>query len=359
MSSNSEVLMEVGEDFVVKVARVVPGAICYGVYLVLIYFLAAVFYRHGLRSRASSFFLPLVTILMFFGGTIFLCLDVADLVRRMQVVLVNNPEQTFQQKLDEANESLKKLVWTGQMLFIFMLILGDSVVVWRTWAIFQGYRMWVVIPISTWLGSVIAAIFELGCHLHTHWAINDLSPHAKSVGAKRCADADLSSYTLSFVTNMFCTSLIAFKAWRHRRVMAKYLGSARRKTQVERILTLLMESGSVYLLLYTLQAVPIYGAQLTRSGLLAFNVVNAIIQQAMGMYPTAIIVLVKMQKSPWDATEVSQNVKSGLEFAHSEVSHPESDTTVSASQPGGATIAMVNLSNWKEPTHDKEPHSIV
>ena len=63
-----------------------------------------------------------VAILMFLGGTIFLCLDVSDLVRRMQIVLINHPEQAdLEQKLDQANNELKKLVWVGEMLFIFMV----------------------------------------------------------------------------------------------------------------------------------------------------------------------------------------------------------------------------------------------
>ncbi|KAG6815474.1 hypothetical protein H0H87_001476 [Tephrocybe sp. NHM501043] len=92
--------------------------------------------------------------------------------------------------------------------------------------------------------------------------------------------------------------------------MSKYLGAARRRTAVEKVLTLFIESGFVYIVIYTLQAVPIYGAKLSSSGLIAFNVVNAVIQQAMGMYPTVIIILVRMHKSLWDTKEVSQGIYS-------------------------------------------------
>ncbi|GLB36834.1 hypothetical protein LshimejAT787_0311210 [Lyophyllum shimeji] len=335
MSSNADILVEVGQDFVLKVARVVPGAICYGVYVILMHFLIGIYYRHGLlQARPSNIFLLLVTVLMFLGGTIFLSLDVSDLVRRMQIIMVNNPGQDLQTKLDQANEALKKLVWTGEMLFVFMLILGDSVVLWRTFTIYQDTRRWLIIPSATWLGSLIAGLFELGCDVHTHWAINDLTPSAASVGAETCAHADLSSYTLSFVTNIFCTLLIAYKAWYHRKVMSKYLGAARKRTAVEKVLVLLIESGFIYLILYTLQAVPIYGAKLSSSGLIAFNVVNAIIQQAMGMYPTAIIVLVRMQKSLWDATEVSEGIystkmKFGPNPQYADRSHDATETIVS------------------------------
>lgn len=73
----------------------------------------------------------------------------------------------------------------------------------------------------------------------------------------------------------------------------------------------------------TLQAVPIFGADLTLVGNTAFNVVNAVFQQAIvctffyvqllltkknwtqGIYPTVIIILVKMQKSLWEAAEIA------------------------------------------------------
>lgn len=308
MSSDADVLATIGYDFVLKVARVVSGAICYGAYVVLMFFLFGIFYRHGLRGQISTLCLILVTLAMFMGGTLFLCLDVVDLVRRLQMIIIDNPGDTFQEKLYDANDGLKRVMWTEQMLFIFMLILGDSVVLWRTWAIYRDGRKWLILPIFTWVGSLTAGLFELGCDVRTHWAINNLAPTVSSVGEQKCANADLSSYTLSFTTNILCTTLIAFKTWQYRKVMVHYLGRARRRTAAEKVLTLFMESGFLYIVLYILQAIPIYRVQLTPWGNLAFNVVNAIIQQAMGTYPTVIIVLVRMHKSLWETQEVSEEV---------------------------------------------------
>jgi len=78
--------------------------------------------QRGLRLQGSNIFLMLVAILMFLGGTIFLCLDISDLVRRMQIVLINHPGQTdLEEKLAQANDELKELVWVGEILFIFMV----------------------------------------------------------------------------------------------------------------------------------------------------------------------------------------------------------------------------------------------
>ncbi|KAG6890535.1 hypothetical protein C0995_007737 [Termitomyces sp. Mi166 len=280
MSSNAEVLVEVGQDFNLKVARVVAGAICYGT--VPVFNRYENFSQHGLKTRISNIFLLAVTILMFFGGTIFLSIDASDLVRRIQVIMINNPDQSLQEKLDRADDQLKKLTWTGEMLFIFMV----------NWTEYHRIE------------ANVASVYELGCDVQTHWAINDLTPTAASVGAAKL----------------------------HRKLMSKYLGDARRKTAVEKILTLLIESGFIYIVIYTLQAVPIYKAKLSPAGLFVFNVVNAVIQQAMGMYPTVIIILVRMHKSLWDTREISQGIYSAtMKFRAGASSAEQTDATAAVS----------------------------
>lgn len=157
--------------------------------------------------------------------------------------------------------------------------------------------------------------------------------------------------------------------------MAEYLGSAHRRTQVEKIMILLVESGAIYLALYvsyshsrsiigpaasltpcvqTFQAVPIYGGSFSAGSFVAVEAVNAIIQQAMvsrhkrtpilvelmsnvifvtyqGMYPTAIVVLVEMQKSLYDTDQVTcergLESKSGIVFAPRDFSRSQGNST--------------------------------
>jgi len=47
-----------------------------------------------------------------------------------------------------------------------------------------------------------------------------------------------------------------------------------------------------------------------------------------GIYPTLIIVFVKLQKSVWDATEVSKSVRSQLKFAGPDYSTSQETETV-------------------------------
>jgi hypothetical protein len=74
------------------------------------------------RSRlfSTSSFITFTCTLLFLGCTLFLCLDIADLAARVQYIMVDNPEMSIGDKLGRADERLKKLVWTGYMLFVLM-----------------------------------------------------------------------------------------------------------------------------------------------------------------------------------------------------------------------------------------------
>ncbi|KAK7031118.1 hypothetical protein VNI00_013724 [Paramarasmius palmivorus] len=324
-----EILRTVGNNLVIKVARIVAEAPFYGVYLILVYYFITIFGRRRLRVK-RSIFLAVIAAIMFIGCSGFFAMDVADLVVRLRVIFVERSNLPLEEKLARADHLTEPLMWAGQMLFIFLLPLGDCVVVWRTWALYQDQLAWLVIPVLTLTGSFATAIFELGCDIKTDWALDSVEPSAASIGPETCRRSDVASYSLSFATNVLCTGLIFYKAWSHRRYMNQNLGSARARSPVDKILTLFCESGAAYVVLYvgvrffvltgtaslkvkcaqTLQSIPIYSHSLSNSALIAMNIVNAIIQQAMGMYPTAIVVICHMQRSLWDSFEVPSTASS-------------------------------------------------
>ncbi|PFH48791.1 hypothetical protein AMATHDRAFT_149081 [Amanita thiersii Skay4041] len=332
-SLTSDDLHQLGFNLIIKVTRLAFEATFYGVYLVLITASTTILCRKRLQAPRTVFLLG-ITLIMFLGSSLFFAIDITDLIIRLKTIFLadNSDLNGIKDRIAEADDRLKSLVWTGEILFVFMLILGDSVVIWRTWALYWGNRMVLLVPALFWLGSVAAAFYELGCDIKTGWAILDSDPSAGSVGRASCANADLSSFTLSYATNVFCTGLIFWKTWQFRQSMKRFLGSARRMTQAERILVLLIESGFLYLAIYTLQAVPIYGGS-SPGSLIAWEVVNAVIQQAFGMYPTAIVVLVEMQRSLYDTDEVTGKM-SELMFARSGKGSAGTETTMNGTGTG-------------------------
>ncbi|KAI0739929.1 hypothetical protein C8Q80DRAFT_1274953 [Daedaleopsis nitida] len=116
----------------------------------------------------------------------------------------------------------------------------------------------------------------------------------------------LTASVLSLATNMVATALIWIKAWEHRKFIADInLG---RTSRVERALALLIESGSVYcilwMLLVTYQVIwQIYGNAISPTFNSAFEYfLKGCLIPLVGMYPTAIILLVALDKSHFGAT---------------------------------------------------------
>ncbi|KAF8636064.1 hypothetical protein AX17_003829, partial [Amanita inopinata Kibby_2008] len=301
------------------------------IYLPLIFYSTVILCRKGAR-RPHILFLIIVTVVMFAGSTLFLGLDIADLLVRFRIILMQGSDlDGMASKMALADVNLESVFWTEEILFLFMLILGDSIVLWRTWALYVDQRTIIIVPFLTWLGSMTAALFEFGCDIKTGWALKDDASSVASHGLAACARADVSSFTLSYATNIICTSLIFYKAWQFGKDMKAYFGTARAQSEAEKILTLLIKSGLLYLVIYTLQAIPIYGG----STLLLWQIVNAIIQQVFGMYPTALVVLVELQKSLWDAEGASRQI-SDLRFASDAVTSPTAiSNPATASSAGG------------------------
>ncbi|KAG6914328.1 hypothetical protein DXG01_000976 [Tephrocybe rancida] len=101
-------------------------------------------------------------------------------------------------------------------------------------------------------------------------------------------------------TNVVTTLIITYKLWSHRKFVVENLGNTQRRSQAQKVLDILVESGFVYCALQvvtlTLDSLPDAPRQGTSYAyavqvfLCSYTVVSA-------MYPTIIIVLVNTQRS--------------------------------------------------------------
>ncbi|KAH9173212.1 hypothetical protein EDB89DRAFT_2068972 [Lactarius sanguifluus] len=105
-------------------------------------------------------------------------------------------------------------------------------------------------------------------------------------------------------TNLVSTALIAMKAWQYRVSIKKHLGKGTGSVRVDRVFALLIESGFVYCCLWILYVI------------LTFNLNTTVMHNALlfvsGLYPTLIVILVAMQKSP---VENYSTYSTGIQFA--------------------------------------------
>ncbi|KAI0345314.1 hypothetical protein BDW22DRAFT_1019428 [Trametopsis cervina] len=99
---------------------------------------------------------------------------------------------------------------------------------------------------------------------------------------------------LSLLSNIWATALIGYKAWKHRRVINMHVGEEGKESRVLRVLTLLVESGLLYSLIWAL----FIFTRIFNGGSFshAAHIIAGIVPQLVGVYPSLIIILVDFQK---------------------------------------------------------------
>ncbi|ETW83624.1 hypothetical protein HETIRDRAFT_241657, partial [Heterobasidion irregulare TC 32-1] len=114
--------------------------------------------------------------------------------------------------------------------------LSDAIVVWRAWALWSGNRIITIglICLLAVTASTLLSIF-----------FTDVI-HGSRVGGI----VQRTSWLTAFMTNVVVTSLVAYKAWKHRQFIKSQFGSGSKRTNTEKILILLIESGVLYCLVW-------------------------------------------------------------------------------------------------------------
>ncbi|RDX41701.1 hypothetical protein OH76DRAFT_1489272 [Lentinus brumalis] len=108
----------------------------------------------------------------------------------------------------------------------------------------------------------------------------------------------------SLLTNVAATTLIAYRVWEHRRIIMSYLKGSSPRSQVERTLALLVESGLLYcvlwvfIMVYEIQCA--YGVSEFAYGF--SYVMSGCIVPLIGMYPSLIIIVCAVDKSLYERT---------------------------------------------------------
>ncbi|KAJ6537712.1 hypothetical protein B0H19DRAFT_1316442 [Mycena capillaripes] len=207
---------------------------------------------------------------------------------------------------------MPKLAAPTEAFYMFNMLVGDSVVVWRAWVIHQRMRWVVLIPCTMLLLSLIFCIIDLICLTTVGW--NTQPSLAK--GGVVCAHAELMSWAFSLATNATCTILIGYQAWQYRRSMRLLNIVENRRMSAAKLLLILVESGFVYCLFWLTQLITLIniGTDRRKPIIYVYELLDSMGDQIPGMYPTLIIVIVNLQQTIWD-TQNTAGVVSNLQFS--------------------------------------------
>ncbi|KAJ7307033.1 hypothetical protein DFH08DRAFT_901063 [Mycena albidolilacea] len=197
-------------------------------------------------------------------------------------------------RADLADDTFNKFVGVQEMLFVFNAIVADAVVIWRTWAVYQGWIPAIVAPCVLLLAAFVFALIDVTFSLYQG---STPLPGAATIYVK----SQILVWGFSLGTNILCTLLIGFKAWQHRKIMKELsLGVKYHGISTENVLSLLVESGFIYSFLWGTQIMGylIFGPNSPWNFI--SEVVVRIGRQITGMYPTLIIVIVNFKRTMWE-----------------------------------------------------------
>ncbi|KAJ6556355.1 hypothetical protein B0H19DRAFT_1152429 [Mycena capillaripes] len=192
--------------------------------------------------------------------------------------------------------------------------MSDAIVVWRAWVLWQdNVRAKILLSACIFLSfaGVTTDMTVIGLYLFGNVKFLPTGP-------KR-----LALVLPLMITNIVATVLFGIKAWVYRNQIKGLLGvPENRRTNVERILVLLTESGGIYCLFWIPQLF-IYLSS-TDPNNLGYKIVANMLPQLSAIYPVLIVLLVAMEKTHLGELKTSNPITQPINFVHA---NPATSTT--------------------------------
>ncbi|KAI0317253.1 hypothetical protein OF83DRAFT_166388 [Amylostereum chailletii] len=300
----------------------VAESIIFGIYNLLIVQSNYILLRKKTRSR-SVYVLLAATNYMYICSAVYWALDFYPFL-----VILGSPSE---HAIESARESFERGVVSALCLGSNILC-NDAVALWRAWILWSGNKFVAASCCCAFFATLVVSMVSF-------LEIVLPSPDsALTVGDVYVFDRGVWSavmFSLSSATNLWATTLIAYKAWQYRRDISMHLRQGGRRSKVENVLALLIESGMLYLCMLVVYTAA--SSLMTPRALLQpiFSIIMAdILPQLAGLYPTIIVVLVCLQKTHCDR----QFTYADVEVAGArEVGLPMQEMSTSASRQSSTT----------------------
>ncbi|KAJ7641821.1 hypothetical protein FB45DRAFT_826089 [Roridomyces roridus] len=239
----------------------------------------------------------LVVIYLYVSSASLWALNLTWAFRANHSLLMAYPNLSLQDRIGQANLDLSSLATPMEALFLFNMVIGDTVVIWRAWVLYQRTPSVVAIPCILLLTSV--ALIDIICLT----GAGGFDQTSISNGGAVCTHTELVSWAFSLGTNASCTLLIGLEAWQHRRTMKSLnIIEDGRQMSASKILSLLVESGFIYCIFWLTQLIIFFPLPLDKPAVfIVYEILSGMGDQISGLYPTLIIVIVNLQHTIWDS----------------------------------------------------------
>ncbi|KAJ3862633.1 hypothetical protein EV359DRAFT_83140 [Lentinula novae-zelandiae] len=264
-----------------------------GIYTVLAIIAAYILLQQGLRYSLARSVLFILNVAMFVGQTGNLVAVIAS-----ELKILRGLGETFYDPTQALEHWEVAIVVFSRMNYL----LSDAIVIWRAWILYDDRLYLRILLTLCGLGSLIGVSLDSAFVLKQ--AFSNGTGEATALTKIRVLMP-----VMLLITNFIATSIIAFKVWEYRRSIKINLGNQKRKTSVEQVLILLLETGLVYCACWIVTIISLTPGTLSFMGQ---NVFATMYPNLTAIYPTLVIIFVAARKS---YSELSINVSQTLQFA--------------------------------------------
>ncbi|KIK57322.1 hypothetical protein GYMLUDRAFT_263096 [Collybiopsis luxurians FD-317 M1] len=304
----------------------------------------------GLQARSKKVML-ILTLFMYILST----LDWAIDVRRVWTDL----KISIPAELDSPPPDESKLNTTNVLIRIIQaitnnicVILSDMVVCWRVCVVYKWDKR--VTATAVVFLIVLSGLIFL-CNLTQIGVGFPRITHLHVLQSSQLV-IDVIALTCSALINVWATGMVALRAWRCRSGIHLHLANSDRRSYTESVLTLFVESGIIYTVLWIGKNIIIIPGVADTS---YTNYAIFTMNQAVGMYPTVILVLVALQRShiefqfKYDSPNNSMaNYTSSMTFSRA----TQNDWRTSSTPNGGTTDILVTVQRRQCMTISEMPY---
>ncbi|KAF7350743.1 hypothetical protein MSAN_01635400 [Mycena sanguinolenta] len=284
-------LKRYGRDLMQDAAGVIAESIFFSAYG--IFFAIAIYsiFQKGLGSIGSRIMLSVI-IYLYASATLQWGLDVWNFFGEIHYFLMV-PDVPIADRAELTKESLENLSGPQEALYMLNMIIADAVVIWRTWAVYGKRISAILIPCLLLLTSFVFAVIDIFCTSYS----GTENPGVQQL----CLHTALVAWVFSVATNLACTILIGCKAREHRKLTKELnITGQSRRMSAGKILSILVESGFIYSLLWITQFISFVDITRVSPGYYAETVLHALGNEMAGMYPTLIIIIFNFHYTIWE-----------------------------------------------------------
>ncbi|KAF7360001.1 hypothetical protein MVEN_00727400 [Mycena venus] len=266
-----------------------------------VFFAVAIYsiFQNGLRSRGSIALLFAIVSLYASSLTLWV-LGVATWFENTHLAFMNDPSIPLTDRKALVNDNFHRLDTQRIALYLFNMMVGDSVVIWRAWVLYPR-ALWVLsLPCILLLISFSFGVVNVICTFAL-----DIHNLALPDDGRVCSHSDV-SWAFSLATNVSCTILIGYRAWQHRRTMKSLdIVGQSRGMSADKVLSILVESGFIYCFLWLTQVMNFINVSRNTPIIYIDLFSVGLGHQISGMYPTLIISIVNFSKKPFGRPTLS------------------------------------------------------